>query len=140
MLYIAADHRGFKTKEELKKYLSEKNIEHTDLGAFELDAHDDYPDYAEKMANSIKEEDRGILLCGSGVGMGIAVNRHKNIWAGLALNKEQVRAARHDDDINVLVIADDYKSTPEVIEMVDVFLNTKFSDEERYLRRIKKIS
>lgn len=140
MLYIAADHRGFKTKEELKAYFLSHNIDFKDLGAFELNPSDDYSDFANIMAENIKDGDRGILLCGSGVGMGIAVNRFKHIRAGLALNTDQARAARHDDDINVLVIADDYKTTPEVIEIVEMFLSTEFGNEERYIRRLNKIS
>lgn len=140
MLYLAADHRGFNTKEELKQYFSQKNIQFSDLGAFELNPNDDYPDYAQAMARNIQEGDRGILLCGSGVGIDIAANRFENIRAGVALNEEQVKAARQDDDINVLVLADDYKSTDEIKKLVEVFLSTEFSGQERHIRRINKIS
>ena len=107
MLYLASDHRGFKLKEKIKKYLNKNKIIFTDLGALKYDKDDDYPDFAKILALKILENKNnlGIALCGSGAGMSIALNRFKNIRAGLAFNPKMAEAQKQQDNINVLVIA-----------------------------------
>lgn len=141
MIYIAADHRGFSLKETLVQKLEEVGIEFEDLGADELNEGDDYPDYAKKLVESMNpdSEDRGIIICGSGVGADIAVNRHSGFRAGLGINKNQVEDFREDDDVNVLALAADYTSKKEAWEMVESFLTTDFAEKPRYIRRLKKI-
>lgn len=144
-VYIGADHRGFKLKEVVKKYLYEKGIEHEDLGAYEFDPKDDYPIYAERVAEKISnavdnaEDARGILLCGSGVGVDIVANKFDNIRSGLGINAEQVAQARRDDDINVLAIASDEAPEQVAREMVGAFLETEFEPSEKHTRRLNEI-
>ena len=142
MLYLASDHRGFKLKEKIKKYLNKNDIVFTDLGAFSYDKNDDYPDFAKILALKILENKNnlGIALCGSGAGMSIALNRFKNIRAGLAFNPKMAEAQKQQDNINVLVIASDFTKESTAFLMVDKFLKTKFLKKQRYLRRIKKLS
>ncbi|HOM68441.1 MAG TPA: RpiB/LacA/LacB family sugar-phosphate isomerase [Candidatus Paceibacterota bacterium] len=142
MLYLASDHRGFKLKEKIKKYLNKNKIIFTDLGALKYDKDDDYPDFAKILALKILENKNnlGIALCGSGAGMSIALNRFKNIRAGLAFNPKMAEAQKQQDNINVLVIASDFTKESTAFLMVDKFLKTKFLKKQRYLRRIKKLS
>lgn len=140
MIYIAADHRGFQLKEKVKHWLTQWGYDHEDLGAFELDPIDDYPVYAKKVAESmIETDDRGILVCGSGVGVDEVANKFDGIRSGLAISKEQIMSARNDDNINVLALASDFISEEEAKEIVKVFLDTEFGDEERFNRRLKEV-
>ena len=140
MIYIAADHRGFQLKGKIKEWLVEWGYDHEDLGAFELDPTDDYPVYAKKVAESMDEsDDRGILVCGSGVGVDEVANKFDGIRSGLAINKEQIYAARNDDNINVLALASDFISEDEAKEIVKTFIDTEFADEDRFNRRLKEI-
>ena len=142
MLYLASDHRGFKLKEKIKKYLNKNKVAFTDLGALKYDENDDYPDFAKILALKISKNKNnlGIALCGSGAGMSIALNRFKNIRAGLAFNPKMAEAQKQQDNINVLVIASDFTKESTAFLMVDKFLKTKFLKKQRYLRRIKKLS
>ncbi len=142
MLYLASDHRGFKLKEKIKEYLDKNKIIFTDLGALKYDKDDDYPDFAKILALKILENKNnlGIALCGSGAGMSIALNRFKNIRAGLAFNPKMAEAQKQQDNIKVLVIASDFTKESTAFLMVDKFLKTKFLKKQRYLRRIKKLS
>lgn len=140
MIYIAADHRGFRLKEEIKKWLENEHYEFRDLGASEYDKEDDYPDFAIKIGETVAVEGaKGILVCGSGAGASIAANKVKGIRAGLCTFEKQARAARNDDDINLLCLSADSVSIDENIKIVSVFLATLFGSEERYIRRINKI-
>lgn len=140
MIFLAADHKGFQLKEKIKKWLSEWGYDYEDMGAFELDPSDDYPVYAKKVAESIVEtEDRGILVCGSGVGVDEVANKFDGIRSGLAISKEQIYAARNDDNINVLALASDFTFEEESKEIVKTFLDTEFADEERFNRRLSEI-
>jgi len=140
MIYIGADHKGFELKEKLMEFFDEMNFEYEDMGAFHSDPDDDYPEFALKVAKSIvDQEDRGIVICGSGVGVDEVANKVSGIRCGLAINKDQIRSARHDDDINVLALASDHTSEDDAKEIVKIFLDTDFSGEERYQRRIHEV-
>lgn len=143
MIYIGSDHRGYNLKERVKVWLKQWNYEFEDLGAFEFDPEDDYPDFAKLVAEKVREnlnQNKGIVICGSGVGVDIVANKFKGIRCGLAINKDQIKMAKADDDINLLALASDFIKEEEVKEIIKIFLETKFSDEERYIRRIRKIS
>src|SRR3990167_2156290 len=105
-IYLGADHRGFQLKEELKQFL-ETNYDVEDCGAFEKIESDDYTDFAIKVAEKVSsnEGSRGIVICGSGVGVDITANKFPKIRCGLGINREQIKAARNDDDVNVLALA-----------------------------------
>lgn len=140
MIYIGADHRGFRLKEEIKKWLESQHYEFRDLGAKEYEKEDDYPDVSIKLAETVAVEGaKGILVCGSGAGASIAANKVKGVRAGLCTLEKQAKAGRNDDDINVLCLSADMISVEENIKIVSVFLGTMFSSEERYIRRINKI-
>lgn len=141
-VYIGADHRGFTLKEKIKKYLFEKGISFFDVGAGFLDPKDDYVKYAAEVALLVRDnkDARGIVLCGSGVGVDIVSNKFDGIRAGLAKSDLQIKKAREDDDINILVIAADFTEEKEALEITETFLKTKFSKEERHKRRVEDIS
>lgn len=140
MIYIGADHRGFELKEKIKEFFDELNFDYEDLGAVEYEPEDDFPIYAEGVARHILDhEDRGIVICGSGVGVDEVANKVTGVRCGLAINKEQIRAARHDDDINVLALASEYTSEDDAKEIIKIFLDTEFSSEDRYKRRIHQM-
>jgi len=140
-IYIGADHRGFELKEKLRAWLVAENYQIEDLGAHVYDATDDYPDYAVKVAQKVKEnpENRGILLCGSGVGVDMVANKIDGIRSGVGLNSEQISSARKDDEINVLVIATDYTDEEKARKMIEAFLTTDFSGEQRFVDRLQKV-
>jgi ribose 5-phosphate isomerase B len=140
MIYIGADHRGFRLKDEICKWLESQHYEFRDLGAKTYEKEDDYPDIAIKVAETVAIEGaKGILICGSGAGASVAANKVKGIRAGLCTTEKQVKAARNDDDINVLCLTADSVSVEDNIKIAAVFLATMFGSEERYIRRINKI-
>jgi ribose 5-phosphate isomerase B len=140
-IFIGADHGGFKLKGELVNKLIEGGYEVIDAGAFELDVEDSFVEYAvtvvEEMQNN--PDSRGLLICRNGVGMSIVANRFDGIRCGLGFNSLQVEKARTDDDINVLAIPADYMPTSQAFEMVETFLTTEFSDEDKYALRLEEI-
>ena len=140
MIYIGADHRGFRLKDEINKWLEEQHYEFRDLGAKTYDKEDDYPDISIKISEMTAIEGvKGILVCGSGAGACIAANKVKGVRAGLCTSEKQAKAARNDDDINVLCLSADAVSVEDNIKIVSVFLATVFGSDERYIRRINKI-
>ena len=144
-IYIGADHRGYKLKEELITWLEGLDVEIDDVGAEKLNLDDDYVGYAKIVSENVSNQQNnkdvgGIVICGSGVGVDIVANKTKNIRCGLGINSKQVKAARNDDDINVLALAADYTKLEEVKRMVTVFVETDFSHKEKHQRRIDKIS
>jgi len=140
MIYIAADHRGFRLKEEIKKWLESELYEFRDLGSVAYDREDDYPTIAFKLGETIVHENgRGILICGSGAGASIAANKVLGVRAGLCTSVKQATAARNDDNINMLCLSADWVSSEDNHKIVESFLNILFSTEERYIRRINQI-
>ena len=152
MIYIGADHRGYKLKETLKKYLEELSKEFSaqggpalgweDLGASELIIDDDYPDYAIPVARKVSEspkENRGILICGSGIGVDVVANKFKGVRSALIFNPEQARMSRNDDNTNVLSLSADFTDENSAKEILKVWLETPFSRLERHARRLEKI-
>jgi ribose 5-phosphate isomerase B len=140
-IFIGADHKGFELKKEIKEWLSSANYQVEDLGAFEYKPGDDYVDFATSVANKVTSEkgSRGIVICGSGAGVDITANKTRGIRCCLGFNIEQVKAARNDDDINVLALASDYCELEKAKKLTDAFLNTDFDPTENHVRRIEKI-
>ncbi|HAJ44564.1 MAG: hypothetical protein UV53_C0003G0014 [Candidatus Azambacteria bacterium GW2011_GWE1_42_9] len=142
MLYIGSDHRGYNLKETLKIYLRELNCVFDDLGAKELIPDDDYPDYALMVAQKVAEnpdENRGILICGAGVGVDIVANKIKGIRSALCFDIKQAQASRNDDNTNVLSLPADFISEDLAKAIVKTWLETPFSNDNRHARRIEKI-
>ena len=140
MVYIGADHRGFYLKEKIKEWLTAREYEYRDLGAESYDQNDDYPDIAFKLGEKVLADGgKGILICGSGVGVCIAANKMKGVRAGVCLSEKQVFSGRNDDDMNILCLNSDLVNEEENQLIVKTFLETPFGSEERYIRRINKI-
>ncbi len=142
MLYIGADHRGFKLKESLKNYLQELNVLFTDVGAAAYDSNDDYADFALIVAKKVAEDpenNRGILICGSGVGVDVTANKIKGIRSALIYEPAQAQVSRNDDNTNVLSLASDFVHEEKAREIVKVWLETPYAKLERYERRLNKI-
>jgi len=139
-IFIGSDHRGFYLKEKIKNYLKNK-YKVIDVGNFNYDPLDDYPDFAKNLVKNILKEKNsyGILICGTGVGMTIAANRKKGIFCGLVFNKDQAQRAKKEDNINVISLPADFLTFKKAKEIIDVFLKTKFSRKRKYTQRLKKI-
>lgn len=138
-ILIASDHAGFDGKEAVKKTLDEMGLEYEDLGTISTDSVD-YPDYAERVAKGVAfgEAERGILVCGSGIGMQIAANKIPGVRAALAWNEETAELARRHNDANVVAVGA-RTTLPETIDrIIRAFLTTKF-EGGRHQRRIEKI-
>lgn len=140
-IYIGADHRGFALKEVLKGYLSSGGYDVFDCGADTYDENDDYPDVARAVADAVGRapDARGILMCGSGAGVAIAANKIHGIRAATVHDARQARMVRVDDDANVCALPADFIDAARAKEIVDAFLMTPFSNEDRHVRRIAKI-
>ena len=119
--------------------MAEKQIVNRDCGAFELSRTDDYPDFAAKVARSIKAGDLGILVCGSGHGMVIAANKISGARAILALSPASVMAGRRDDHANILVLAAQLVNFERAKKLASAFLSARPGKDGRYLRRLRKI-
>lgn len=142
LVYLGADHKGFELKNAIREHLHHKGVSFEDKGAITKEGGDDYPQYAYSVVTEVlggDDDTRGILVCGSGIGMSIAANRVRGIRAGLAWSAAEVRAARRDDDINVLVLAADMIDVDTALALVDEFLEQEFSGEERHRRRLDQI-
>ena len=138
-IFISSDHAGFKLKEVIKNFLKRKKLTIYDLGP-NNDKRVDYPDYAHKLAKKIKLNKNyiGILVCGSGTGMNIAANKHKNIRAAQCFNVKSTKLSRLHNDANIITLGSRLISKKNAVKFVSIFLNTKF-DGGRHLKRIKKI-
>ena len=138
-IFISSDHAGFKLKELIKKHLKKKKLNFQDLGP-NYENSVDYPDYAHKVAKKVKvnRNNIGILVCGSGTGMNIVANKHKNIRAAQCFNLKSTKLSRLHNDANIITLGSRLISKKNALKFVSVFLNTKFSGG-RHLRRIKRI-
>ena len=138
-IFISSDHAGFKLKEIIKNYLTNKKIKFMDLGPFD-DSRVDYPDYAHKVARKVKvnKSNVGILVCGSGTGMNIAANKHKNVRAAQCFNLKSTKLSRLHNDANIITLGSRLISKKNALKFINIFLKTKF-DGGRHLKRLKKI-
>ena len=138
-IFISSDHAGFQLKEIIKLYLSKKRLNFQDLGPnknFKVD----YPDYAHKVASKVKtnKNNVGILICGSGVGMSIVANKHRNVRAAQCFNLKSTKFSRLHNDANIITLGARLLTKKNALKFVSVFLNTKF-EGGRHSKRIKKI-
>jgi ribose 5-phosphate isomerase B len=141
-LVIASDHAGFPLKEELRAYLAKAGHEIVDLGAYNADLPDDYPDFAEKVGLSVKQGDapRGIVICGSGVGVCVAANKIPGIRAGMCHDTYSAHQGVEHDDMNVIVMGARIIGSALAFEVVDRFIGAKFiATEGRFVRRFNKV-
>ena len=139
-IVLASDHAGFEYKTILLKDLQQDGYEITDLGAYD-DAPSDYPDHARTVATAIMkgQADRGILICGSGIGVCVAANKFKGIRAGACMDTYSAHQSVEHDDVNVLCIGQRVLGIELAKEIVHTFLKARFSGEPRHQRRLGKI-
>ena len=138
-IFISSDHAGYKLKEAIKIYLNKKELSYTDLGTKNENTVD-YPDFAHNLAKKVKvsKNNIGILVCGSGTGMNIAANKHKNIRAAQCFNLRSTKLSRLHNDANIITLGSRLLSKKNALNCVGVFLKTKF-EGGRHIKRIKKI-
>ncbi len=138
-IFISSDHAGFNLKEEIKIYLKKMKLKFEDLGPTNNNKVD-YPDYAHKLARKVKakKSNMGILVCGSGTGMNIAANKHKNIRAAQCFNLKSTKLSRLHNDANIITLGSRLISKKNALKFVSIFFTTKF-DGGRHLKRIRKI-
>ncbi len=142
VIYIGGDHRGFELKAHLKAVLAHRGYTVVDLGNQSLVPDDDYPEFAKKVAEKVSidfERSKGILICGSGVGVDVVANKYPNVRSVLASSPDQAFDSRTDDDTNVLSLAAAYTSAEVAEKIVLTWVQTPFSDEERHTRRLRAI-
>ncbi len=140
MLAIGCDQGGYSLKLEVMKYLDEKGIEYKDCGTYSPDSVD-YPVYARAVVKEILSGacDRGIIICGTGIGVSMVANRYKGIRAALCGDCFSAEATRLHNDANVLTMGARVVGPGLAVKIVETFLNTPFSGEERHVRRIRMI-
>ena len=140
MIALGSDHGGFSLKQEIIAYLKERNLEFKDYGCFNEEACD-YPIFGKAVANAIVsgECDKGILICGTGIGISIAANKIKGIRAALCHDCFSAEATRLHNDANILAMGARVVGPGHALKIVDTFLNTEFSEDERHKNRISLI-
>ena len=138
-IFISSDHAGFKLKEAIKSYLLKKKLIFQDLGP-PNNSRVDYPDFAHKVARRVKVSKNhiGILVCGSGMGMNITANRHKNVRAAQCFNLKSTKLSRLHNDANIITLGSRLLTKKDALRYVGVFIDTKF-EGGRHSKRIKKI-
>jgi len=141
-IHIGSDHAGLELKAELIKHLSDKGHDVTDHGPHEYDALDDYPDFCIPAAEAVAQDPSslGIVLGGSGNGEQIAANKVKGVRAALAWSIETAKLARDHNNANVIAVGGRMHEISFVKEIIDAFIGQPFSNDERHVRRIRKIS
>lgn len=139
-IIIGADHAGFQLKEEIKTYLNKKKIKYKDVGTFSEESVD-YPDIVKLVVKEMRrsKQRKGILICGTGAGTCMAINRYKKIRAAVGYDIYSAKMARFDNDSNVLCLRGRNFSHLKTMKIIEVWLRTKFSEKERHKRRILKI-
>ena len=138
-IFISSDHAGYNLKEKIKIYLNKKRYRFEDMGPFNNNRVD-YPDYAHKVAKKVKKSKNniGILICGTGLGMNIAANKHKNIRAAQCFNLKSTKLSRLHNDANIITLGARLLKKKNVLNYINTFLNTKF-EGGRHSKRLRKI-
>ncbi|MCR5323688.1 MAG: ribose 5-phosphate isomerase B [Lachnospiraceae bacterium] len=141
MIAVGSDHAGFELKQIVMAHLKERGEEFKDYGTYTKDSCD-YPDYAEAVSQAIiaGEADKGILICGTGIGISIAANRHREIRAALCGDCFSAEATREHNDANVLAMGARVVADGLALKIVDTFLDTPFSNGANHVRRVAKLS
>jgi len=140
-IYLAADHAGFEYKEQIKEYLIKEKYDVVDCGAYIFDTNDDYPDFISKVGKNVEENinSYGVIFGKSGAGECIVANKYKGVRAFLAISKKNVKLAREHNDANIISFGSEIISLQEAKNLIKLFLETPFSQDERHIRRINKI-
>ena len=135
MIAIGSDHGGYKLKEEIKKYLEEKEIEYTDCGTFDEESVD-YPEIAQAVSSEVQDghAEKGIIICRSGIGMSIVANKFKGIRCAKCNDEQEAKFSRMHNNANVLALGADYMDTNKAIRMVRTWIATEFEGGRHELR------
>ena len=138
---VAADHNGYELKNEITEILKRDGHDVIDMGPLDLDPLDDYPDYAKPLAESVSsgETERGIMVCGSGVGASVAANKVKGVRAAVCHDIYSAHQGVEHDDMNVLCLGSRIVGTEVVRELVSAFISAEYTNEERHARRLTKV-
>jgi len=143
LIYIGADHRGFELKDKLNNFLKLRGYTVVDLGDDKYNENNDYPLFAIRVAKQVSQEfetAKGILICGSGVGMSVVANKFMHIRAVLASSPDQAYDSRNEDDTNILALGANYLDEDSAKKIVLTWLETPYAGEGRFQRRIEEIS
>lgn len=140
MIALGSDHGGFGLKQEVIKHLEARGLEYKDFGTYSEESCD-YPEYAKKVAHAVAdgECEKGILICGTGIGISITANKVPGIRAALCHDCFSAEATRLHNDANILAMGARVVGPGHALKIVDTFLDTPFSNEERHIRRISQI-
>lgn len=139
-IYLGADHAGFPLKEKIKRWLEKKHVPYIDVGNKKLNPKDDYPDFAIPLAkNVVADKSLGILVCGSAQGICIAANKIKGARAVIPYTLKEARLSKEHNNANILCLSGWFMHFHKAKRMIEVFLTTPFSKEERHMRRLEKI-
>ena len=140
MIALGCDHGGYELKQEIIKYLEENKVEYKDYGCYDTSSVD-YPEYAKKVAHAVAdgEAEKGILICGTGIGISIAANKVKGIRAALCHDCFSAQATREHNDANIVAMGARVIGPGLAVKIVDIFLHTEFSNDERHVKRIAQI-
>lgn len=142
MVYLAADHNGYELKEKIKQYLTQKGIDFEDMGPYRYDKDDDYPDFAYKAAKKVaedRENNRGIVICGSGVGTALVSNKVQGAYCAQVFNRQMAQGAREHNGVNMISLGAHYMGESEIFAAIEEFLQAAGHNAERHARRFKKI-
>ncbi|MCK4670355.1 MAG: ribose 5-phosphate isomerase B [Nanoarchaeota archaeon] len=141
MIVIGSDHGGFELKKKIKQQLEEMGEKYEDIGCHSSESCD-YPDFSARVGKDVKEHPdwKGILVCRSGLGMAMVANKFKGVRAAVCRSVAEAKAAREHNNANVLAIGADYTPEDEIPKIVEAFLTTPFSTEERHKRRVAKMN
>jgi ribose 5-phosphate isomerase B len=139
---IAADHGGYALKNRVSKVLQDQQVEVIDFGAQMFDPNDDYPDFVTPLARAVarQEVERGVAICGSGVGACVTANKVRGVRAALITDCYSARQGVEDDDMNILCLGGRVTGDDLALELVETYLKAVFKGTERYLRRLEKIA
>ncbi len=138
MIYLGCDHGGFALKEAIRSHLEKQGLAVTDCGNTTFDSEDDFTTFVTPVVNGVLSDvnHRGILVCGTGIGVSIAANHHAGIRAALVHSVDYARLAREHNDANVLCLGGRFVDTAVALTMVDTFLNTPMNPNPKYQRRM----
>lgn len=140
MIFIGCDHAGFDLKEKVKKHLKKNRVAYKDLSLI-FNPSDDYPDVAKRVAKNVKKtkQNKGILICGAGIGMCIAANRFKGIRAAAVYDKYSTEMSRQHNNANLICLRARKFPARKALNLIEIFLKTKFSSIDRHIRRINRL-
>lgn len=140
MIAIGSDHGGFELKQAIMAHLDKRGLEYKDFGTYDK-ASCDYPEYGKAVAHAVTsgEYERGIIICGTGIGISISANKVPGIRAALCTDCFMAEATRLHNDANILALGGRVVGEGLALKIVDTFLDTPFSNDERHIRRISKI-